>query len=199
MRYGKNYYKQGNYQDYLQRKFDVLAKGLIAELNLRNDHKVIDFGCGYGGLIHEFCNMGYGNMIGTDISNWAIEYGREAFPEMADKLLYYNLDVLSKPKTHVLFLDVLEHIPVHDVNEILRLASGGLEGFVIARIPVSLEEGKCFALDVSNNDPTHINCHCRDWWLNKFNDHGYIMQNDIVRKAIYTSAGVLCGKWRFAL
>jgi len=193
--YDKTYFTSRNYENYLRRKFDLLANDLVDELNLEPSDRVVDFGCGYGGLIQELHRTGFDSIWGTDISNWAIEYGRGVFPEIADRLHYYNRNLLSEPKRHVFFLDVLEHMPEYEVEFALQLARNGLEGYLVARIPISAQEGETYVLDVSNNDPTHINCHCRDWWLELFVKMGYDFVGDIKTLAIYSSDGVLSGKW----
>jgi predicted TPR repeat methyltransferase len=197
--YDKEYYTTGNYTDYLQRKFAVLAKDLIDLLKLEPFHKVIDFGCGYGGLIQELHDMGYSKVYGTDISNWAIEYGRGVFPDIADRLHYYNRNLLSGGKDYVLLLDVLEHMPVYEVEFVLKLAAADLSDSLLARVPVSANEGQKYVLEVSNNDLSHINCHCRKWWLDLFSESGYIFTGDITRPSIYSSEGVLAGTWELEI
>jgi len=199
MSYVVEYYSSGNYHDYLRRKFDALASDIISELGCDKDNLIIDFGCGYGGLLNELYKRDYTNCYGTDISNWAIEYGRSVFQEVADRLQYYNRNLLSLPKDHVLFLDVLEHMPEHEAISSLQLALENLSGYIICRIPISVEEGKRYFLEVSNNDTTHINCHCRKWWLQTLEGVGFKFVGDIKRKTIYSSKGVLAGVWKTML
>lgn len=195
MKFDKAYYTTGNYRDYLRRKHDLLAKDIIDETGARLYDLIIDFGCGYGGLVNELNVLGYEKIHGTDISNWAIDYGKAVFPDIANRLQYYNRNLLSGVKNHVFFLDVLEHMPEHEAEFCLRLAGESLTGFVIARIPVSRTEGEKYVLDVSNNDTTHINCHCREWWIEFFTENGLGFVGDMQKKSIYSSEGVLSGKW----
>lgn len=194
-KFDEKYFSSVNYSDYLQRKFDLLAGDIIDEIKADVTDRIIDFGCGYGGLMYELFQANYRNIYGTDISNWAIDYGKKVFPDIADRLQYYNRNLLADEKNHVLFLDVLEHMPEHEAEFCLRFAGESLTGFVIARIPISLTEGEKYVLDVSNNDTTHISCHCREWWLNCFAESGLCFVEDIHKKSIYSSEGVLSGKW----
>lgn len=196
MKYGKQYFTRGNYSNYLERKFGALAQDIARELRLEPGQKLIDYGCGYGGLLFELHKMGFCNCFGTDISNWAVEYGRGVFPEIADRLHYYDRNLLCGGKEHLLLLDVLEHMPEYEAEFVLNLGGDGLAGFLLARIPVSAAEGETYVLDVSNSDATHITCHCRSWWLDLFSHMGYEFLGDVAREAIYSSAGVLSGKWR---
>lgn len=196
MKYDRKYFTSGNYEGYLKRKFSSLAADLVNVLNLSRSDKVIDYGCGYGGLLFQFHEMGFRNCFGTDISNWAIEYGRGVFPAIGQKLHYYDRNLLSGRKDHLLLLDVLEHMPEYEAEFVLNLGGDGLAGFLVARIPLSAAEGEKYVLDVSNSDPTHITCHCRSWWLDLFSHMGYEFLGDVECEAIYSSPGVLSGKWR---
>jgi len=196
MKYDRAYYTTGNYIDYLQRKFAALAKDLVALLRLEPFHKVIDVGCGYGGLVHELYSNGFHNSYGVDISTWAINYGQEIYPEIAGNLEVYKPDNVSREKDHVLFLDVLEHIAISDLSLILKMAARNLRCSLVARIPISGKEGDRFFLDASNSDPTHITCHCRNWWLSLFDSLGYEFGGDVTADSIYSSQGVLSGIWK---
>ena len=109
-------------------------------------------------------DLGCTNIVGTDISQWAIEHGKDMLHRIASKLQYYNRNLLDQEHDVLLILDVLEHVPVYEIEHILRLARHGCKGAMLVRIPVSAEEGEPFVLPVSNNDPTHITCHTKGWW-----------------------------------
>ncbi|MHC4395649.1 MAG: class I SAM-dependent methyltransferase [Planctomycetota bacterium] len=192
-KYDKKYYTSGNYENYLKRKFQDLATDISNEISLTPDKEVIDFGCGYGGLLEELWNMGFDKLYGTDISMWVIDYGKLKFPHIEDKLYYHNMNCLTKRFDHLFLLDVLEHMPETDIEEILHLAN--IREFLIIRIPVSAHEGEKYVLDISNRDTTHICCHTRDWWIDFFDNNGYKFKGDIKRSSIYSSDGVLSGKW----
>tara|TARA_Y100000310_G_C20661032_1_gene804809 strand:- start:1066 stop:1680 length:615 start_codon:yes stop_codon:yes gene_type:complete len=192
--YNKEYYTSGNYKNYLKRKFRDLAIDLANEIHFTPDKKLLDYGCGYGGLLYEFWNMPFEGLCGTDISDWIIDYGKKRFPCIADKLHHHDINLLKGEYDFLFLLDVLEHMPEEAVKQALDLARP--RECIIARIPVAAREGGKFVLDASNSDPTHLCCHARAWWLDLFRDNGYEFKGDIQRDAIYSSAGVLSGKWK---
>jgi SAM-dependent methyltransferase len=188
----EEYYRTNNYRDYLTRRFHDLAIDIIGAAYFGNDQpNILDFGCGYGGLLNAFHQLGYTNLHGTDISNWAIEEGKSRFPHIANKLEYYNRNLLTQPNVIILFLDVLEHMPVYEVQTTLRLAHKGCTGRLVARIPVCAKEGEPYVLPVSNNDPTHICCHTKKWWNQQFARAGFQITYPLLTDNIYDSPGVL--------
>lgn len=192
----KNYYNTGNYTNYLKRKFSGLADDLITALPLFTSHKVIDFGCGFGGLMWELRRRGVVAIRGTDISQWAIDYGKEQFQNMASCLHYYDRNMLDQPKDWVLMLDVLEHMPDYEIGFVLALAKKQLRKGIVVRIPVAKSEGEEFMLPVSNNDRTHITCHCRQWWNGIFENYQFKFDRHLGCENIYDSEGVLAAIYR---
>ncbi len=196
MIFDAEYYRSGNYLHYLKRRFDGLAEDIISELGIEKHAKIVDFGCGCGGIVDAMASRGYGNIVGTDISFWAINHGKLIFPGVADKLLHYNRNVLTEPHDVLLMLDVLEHMPEYEAQSTLQLVRQGLRGSALFRIPVCQNEGEPFVLSVSNNDPTHITCHNKNWWHNFFIEAGLSFVKAVNRPRIYSSDGVLVEIWK---
>jgi len=194
MKFEKSYFKDSeisNYQDYMAKKHDKLAKDLINHIKLGKEERIIDFGAATGNLIKEFLEKGFKNVIGTDVSYFAVEYGKNILG-LGDSLQYFNLELLSKEKDYVLMLDVLEHIPTTDeMNKILSLCANGLKKSIVVRIPVSVKEGENFFLEVSRNDKTHIQCHDKQWWISIFDKAGLKLKEELELPSIYSSEGVL--------
>ena len=186
MPFNKDYYvnsKISNYEDYRQKKFSGLADDLYPYLK----HKcVLDYGAATGGLIYELKNR-YVYCEGTDISYWAVEYGKTHY-NLGNHLHHYNPEILAGLFDVVLFLDVLEHIPDDGLNNILGKVKA-LE--LIIRIPVSANEGEDFVLEVSKNDKTHIQIHSKQWWLDLFSKYDYNISTVLKEEHIYDSEGVL--------
>lgn len=184
---------RSNYVDYRTKRFSNLADNIIKILGLGNkDCRIIDFGCATGALINELRNREFNNIKGTDISNWAIEYGREIYG-LEDELDFYNRNLLYKGADYIIMLDVLEHLPDYELETVLKLTRKGLKRLLLVRIPVSALEGEDFVLDVSKNDRTHIQIHSRYWWIEKFNSFGFMFSKDVYEDSIYSSTGVFCG------
>jgi hypothetical protein len=196
MVYSKTYYETNNYAGYLQRRFDELAKDVAKIAQPTEESRIVDFGCGYGGLVFSLMQLGFLNIVGTDISEWAISYGKENLGQAADHLQYYNRNLLVEPHSRLIVLDVLEHTPEYEAESILRLARKGLRGLAVFRIPVASAEGQPFLLQISNNDPTHINCHPKDWWHGLLSQCGFQFVSVVSEPRIYTSEGVLAEVWK---
>lgn len=184
--------KVSNYKDYRLKKFDQQADDIIALLGLNTGDRILDWGCATGGLVEALRKRGY-NATGTDISHWAIEHGKEKGIELE----YYNKNLLTKPWDLVISLDVFEHCPEYEIDSCLKLLQKSNSKRMIARIPVSLFEGGDYHLEVSRNDKTHITCHTRTWWKDKFKEFGLNHEYEVETPSIYTSDGVYCGvlKW----
>jgi 2-polyprenyl-3-methyl-5-hydroxy-6-metoxy-1,4-benzoquinol methylase len=187
--YNKDYYvdsKISNYQDYRKKKFSGLADDLYPYLAHK---KILDYGCATGGLVHELYLRDV-SCKGTDVSRWAIDFGRQRYGFMKDKLVHDAFWLLQEDFGVVLFLDVLEHIPDDHLNCVLDMLKANQ---LIVRIPVSKIEGEDFVLDVSKNDKTHIQIHSRGWWLDTFKKYGYTAFVALNEPNIYNSEGVLAG------
>lgn len=189
--FGKSYYCSRNYRDYLKRKFTELAKDITHETGTTRRCSIVDFGCGYGGLVNALWENGYHRIHGTDISQWAIEHGQKIYPHLVEKLQFYNRDLLRSPNQLLIILDVLEHMPAYEIQSVLKLGRIGARGKVAVRIPVSAHEGEPFVLPVSNNDPTHISCHTKEWWDCAMKLAGFRSTQLFRGSAIYDSPGVL--------
>lgn len=101
---------------------------------VRNNLKILDFGCGSGYLVGELQKMGY-DAYGSDMFKEAIEYGRSEGIQ--------NLEIASKDQIWplgatfdvILALDVIEHIEddlgaIRGLKEVLN--SGG---FLVITVP----------------------------------------------------------------
>lgn len=190
--------KISNYKNYTERKFDKLCSDLIEHCDIQLADVIRDFGCACGGLIAEFKRKGFNNIKGTDISGWAINYGKEKL-DLHDELEYYNINMLHEPKDWLIVLDVLEHIPSDDLGEILKLIGSSKIGRgIIFRIPVTANEGEDFVLDVSKNDRTHIQRHSKEWWIQVFDAIGLEVTKLLKADSIYDSDGVFAGvlEWK---
>jgi len=180
-----------NYKDYRKRKFFQLADDLVKILDLKQTDNILDFGCATGGLMYELKKRGFSKIKGTDLSYWAIEYGRNNFGFNEEELQYHNVNLLMFPVDVLLFLDVLEHVPtVDEINKLLKISNAPK---VVIRVPISNKEGEPYVLDVSNNDVTHFQCHTKSWWIKLFEDCGYVLDILLHGDAIYDSDGVFAG------
>jgi len=197
MSFEKDYFIQSeksNYEDYRDKKFDTLANDLLRIIVLDSDAKILDFGCATGGLLSSLKQRGYTRLKGTDISYWAVSYGKK-YLGLEQELEYHNVDLLTRDFDLILFLDVLEHVPsVSEIIQFLKLVRKGTR--IIVRVPISVKEGEPYMYEVSRNDATHVQCHDAKWWDELIGQCGYMEEIKIVGKAIYESEGVFARCYR---
>jgi len=187
MIFDEHYFKSVNYTDYLERsnRYDQLAHEVMTHLKVHDLDKdpILDFGCAVGFLIEGLQKLGYKDVYGSDVSDWALEEARKK-----------NLDVEKEPRldvTHgVTFaLDVLEHMPENEMRTFLDKLKTKV---LVFRIPIRREEDDDYFLECSRADPTHVICWTKEQWRDLFSYKGYIAL-DLNLHTIYNSTGVYSG------
>jgi len=188
MRFEEPYFKDrvvSNYTDYTKREHSALCGDLIS-LGILRSHRIVDFGCATGSLLAEFYSRGFRNIVGTDVSYWAIKQGRQQYSLGADILQFLNYNLLAEGADWVFALDVLEHIGTEELKCIIDLLHCKR---LVVLVPVSEIEGKPYANEVSKKDSTHIQCHTKDWWLQKLMK--FSASPPIMLPTLYESIGAL--------
>ena len=189
--FNKDYYVDSiisNYKDYRKKDFSGLANDLYP---LVKGKSVLDYGAATGGLIYALTSLQV-YCEGTDISHWAVEYGKHNY-NLEHLLHHYDPSLLSKDFNVILFLDVLEHLSLEELNVVL----GDIDAKkLIVRIPVAKNEGEDFVLEVSRKDKTHIQVHSKMWWYDLFYIFGFRCFRPLDTPNIYDSPGVLAGIFR---
>ena len=192
----EHYFKDSNisnYRDYVARKYEQCCLDLIS-LGMEKQHRIIDFGCATGALLKEFIKRGYINVCGTDVSYWAINYGRTTYGLTDYQIQYYNPNLLEAGADWIIALDVFEHIGDEELQNILGLIRCDR---LMIRVPISAEEDGPFVLEVSRNDQTHVQCHTKQWWLALFEPFARL-ERRVSLSTIHDSDGVLAAvfKWQ---
>ncbi len=190
--YTADYYKSSNYADYLERadrykKTAYELADLLRKLSLLDkDSQIVDYGCAIGFLLEGFKELGYSNLIGYEVSDWAISQGRNRGNRIvkwdATHLQTWSADVLTA-------LDVFEHMEDKDILNVLSVLTPKA---MVIRIPTSVDDGKTFALKVSQADPTHINCKTKEQWIEFFKKAGYATFLRLNLFTVYDTPGVSC-------
>jgi SAM-dependent methyltransferase len=191
MHFTEEYYKSKNYHDYLDRygRYQKLAgelDGLFKSLGLQTFlkyGKVLDYGCAVGFLIKALSELGYEDIYGVEISKWAKDICRK------DGIKIASERQVSIPKNLIFFLDVLEHISNDDIYKIFNKITSD---FIIVRIPVTTKDNGEFVLDISENDPTHINRKTKQSWIALLDSLNYELYSTINLNTIWDSKGVFC-------
>ena len=190
MIFEKKYYVRSeisNYEDYRKKKFDILAQELIKHLDLKPDSSILDYGAATGGLIAALKEQGLTNITGTDISYWAVNFGRKEYNLTCQELQHYNRQLLEENFEYIFILDVLEHMQIEELHNVFNLINAKK---ILIRIPISVNEGEDFHFEVSRYDKTHIQCHCREWWIDLFEQYNYELLSLLNLETIYDSDGV---------
>jgi hypothetical protein len=185
--YNKEYYTSVNYVTYLHRKPKYVKhaneiSNLLKSFNLiNNDSKILDYGCAVGFLIEGFRELGYTNITGYDISEWAVQ-------ECKLKNINMLSDIVDDKYELICCLDVLEHMNDLEIKNTFSKLDGNM---LLVRIPCSVD-GIGYHLEVSKNDPTHCNCKTKQQWMSLFQELGYNFFMSINTNTIYDSPGVMC-------
>jgi 2-polyprenyl-3-methyl-5-hydroxy-6-metoxy-1,4-benzoquinol methylase len=186
MNFDEQYYRSLNYTNYLDRedRYVKMADELISFLEKREfinkKTKMIDYGCAVGFLINGIKKQNY-DCYGYDISEWAQKESFRRFGIKFVENVYNKFDLMFS-------LDVFEHMYDH---QILNCLSTFDPDILVVRIPCADFNKNSYHLDISKNDPTHINCKDKDQWFDFFikNEYKNFVKLDLL--TIYDSTGVM--------
>lgn len=192
MNYPEEYYKTSNYADYLEREGRYkktayeIADLLTRKLSLVDQGSLIlDYGCAVGFLLEGFKELGFRNVSGVELSDWA----RKTALNRGNRVISVD-EFHAQPPTQVdlmIALDVFEHMTDAEIGKALIQANPKA---LLVRIPCSTDGGKTFHLDISKQDPTHINCKTKEEWQNLFRDFEFRAWIPLNLYTIYDSPGV---------
>lgn len=138
-----------------------LAYNISRRLAIRDEDKLLDFGCAMGFLVKAFRLLGY-NAWGYDVSEYAINN----VPIEVQPYIYHTPIYDSKTWDWIICKDVLEHIPYNQINGVIKnLRSCSKNIFVI--VPLS-DSGLNYNEPAYELDETHIIREDLTWWSNTF-------------------------------
>jgi len=145
----------------------VACHVLIRPTKLSPQSTVLDIGCGIGLLAEQFDRLGH-QVVGVDVNKAAIE--NSVYPKNC--FLVETTSRLNYPDQYfdlVVSREVLEHIPLADIDDCIREWDRAGKG-VMAHIIAVAERGVS-----ATHDPTHVNVQVEQWWVDKFEAHGYVV------------------------
>jgi len=157
------------------RKADVITARIPASL-LQNIHSVLDFGCGYGALIHRFKSRfaATTTAVGIDFSAAAIDVARQRFEGAS--LRYHKLPSLDNAETVnflrmtipdgvdcILLIDLLEHVP--DCRKLVADLAQFTKYFIV-KLPVESAVFDNYVMPKEYPSPIHSNGHLREFDVN---------------------------------
>ena len=117
---GDRKYGYGGYK--YDGRYEVVAKKLIEEYNLKKDAKILDVGCGKGFLLYEFKKLLPDSEVrGFDISRYAVENSKE---EIRNRLFVYdakdNYPFKDKEFYLVFSITTLHNLKIFDLKNALN-------------------------------------------------------------------------------
>ncbi len=77
-----------------EKNFTLRPDFRLLETSIDKDAFIVDYGCGYGRTLEEFCQNGYLNTLGLDFSGGMIARGHKSFP-------YLNLQIVENTHTNL--------------------------------------------------------------------------------------------------
>jgi len=185
--YNREYYESVNYTDYHARqdRYNQLALEITNHLKVHelDQDPILDFGCATGMLIKGLISLGYEEVYGADVSEWAVEQCEAANLNVSTTTNYgrhYGLTFA---------LDVFEHMTIDQFNEFMTQIRTKV---LVFRMPICREGESDYFLECSRADSTHIIRWTRRQWEAEFRRHGFVPL-PINLHTIYNSEGVYTG------
>lgn len=173
-KYDKDYYEHGvekrvsGYQDYHWMPTRSYPEAI--DIKKCFNHKVgsiIEIGCAKGFLVHALRQLGY-DAYGEDISEYAVENAFEPVKPYISLPTKEHADL-------VICKDILEHVPEDEIDDFLINIKKKCARYLFAVIP--LGDNNLFRIREYELDITHVLKKDEDWWINKFREHGFILEN----------------------
>jgi len=110
----------GGYR-YLEGRWEMVARLMAAQYDIKSGDKILDIGCGKGFLLYDFTKVVPGvEVFGIDISSYAIANSKE---EVSDRLRVGNATSLPFPDRHFDFvysITTLHNLHCYDLDKALR-------------------------------------------------------------------------------
>lgn len=164
--FDEGYYLRGegsNYRDYRWMGEVTLTFAIYLQrhLGMTEGSRVLDVGCARGYLVRAL-RMLRMQAFGYDISEWAIE---NCDPEVKG---FVSTDLAALPGEwdFVLAKDVLEHIPLEQLRELIPMLCGSTRKALLFIVPLTKYFGGTYLREEDEADKTHVvRFTLHDWLL----------------------------------
>lgn len=166
--FGENYYMNGiesgvsNYVDYkwLPELTLAMAKSFMDIFGVEKKSTVLDFGCSRGYFVKALREHNV-EASGVDISEWAIKNCDEDVKGYVSN----KLEDSPSPFNYIFSKDVLEHIPMGELTEILEKLFGICTEAIVFIVPIAKSEGGEYIYPNDELDKTHIHRKTLQGWV----------------------------------
>jgi cyclopropane fatty-acyl-phospholipid synthase-like methyltransferase len=188
--YDKNYFEKGvtskkscylNYR-WMPELTIPMAYNIIKFLNLKEDQKILDFGCSKGFLVKSLRLLGI-DAYGVDISSYAID-NIDSDVKKYCKLIPQNKNLIPFKFNFdwIISKDVLEHLTTNQISNFLNLYKKKTDKMFHV---IPLGDNKKFRIKEYHLDKSHVQMNNEIWWEKIFNKNGWkILSFDYVVKGI---------------
>lgn len=178
--YNEDYFEDGikkgisGYENYrwLPDLTKKMCESIASNLKISKNDKLLDYGCAKGFLVRAFDELGYHNVRGVDISEYAITHCDQTVAKKID-LLNRNWslsDNVGQDYDFIICKDVLEHVQYKEIDKLLReFAETAKKCFIV----VPLGKNKKYIIEEYEKDVTHVIREDLNWWKEKIEKAGF--------------------------
>ncbi len=122
----------------IKRQFPILQRYFWKFLPKDKDVKIIDLGCGYGGLVYWLQEFGYSNIEGIDVSIEQVEAAKKLGIKNINQADFRDFLKNKKDFYDIIFMrDILEHFTKNEILDVLEIVYKSLRnnGVIIIQVP----------------------------------------------------------------
>jgi ubiquinone/menaquinone biosynthesis C-methylase UbiE len=198
LEYDEKYYKEHAEAglDYLGHGFWQESYGLmVAEMTDQTSYEdplIVDAGCACGSILNGFRKTGiFKQVVGIDLSQYMVELGRRHFGFSDEELIAGSITNIPLPRNSVSLLhsaQVLEHIPEALIDDIIdefsRVLRIGGRAFICLDAIRSGETKEMYL-----GDPTHVNIQPFNYWTEKLQSHGLLVDIESYNRFVRSRRG----------
>lgn len=169
--YDSDYFLHGkesgksNYQDYgwLADQTIALASFARRHMGIKDQDTVLDYGCSRGYFVKALRMLGV-NAKGYDHAEWPIQNCDEYVKGHVSN----DLTLLPLSVDHIWSKDVMEHLSIQQVEDILPQLCAATRKSILIIVPLTSYFGGKYLREEDESDPSHVIRFTLDDWLKFF-------------------------------
>lgn len=138
-----------------------MATVIVDHCRIQRHERILDFGCARGYVVKALAILGH-NAVGVDVSKWALE---NADPSVKDQVS--SEWPPTQPVDWIIAKDVLEHVPLHSIGQILLQFADVARRGVFIVVPLAGGLGQPYVVEDYEKDVTHVLRWPLDTWVDE--------------------------------